>query len=58
MSMAIGTATTAGQLTATRAPAQKLPTMFKNSGEFVKEIQNKKLLAHHTGKGQHIDIMV
>ena len=58
MSMAIGTATTAGQLTTTRAQAQELPNMFKNPGEFVKDVQNKKLLAHHTGKGQNIDIMV
>jgi hypothetical protein len=57
MTMAIGTATNAGQLTATRAPAQELPTIFQKSGEPEKKAQDKLLLAQHTGKGQNIDIM-
>ena len=55
--MAIGTATTSGELTATGPQTPKPPSLLDKTGQSGKNNQHRMLLAQHTGKGQHIDIM-
>ena len=58
MSIAIGAASTSGQLTATGPQRQELPTVFKKIGQTEQDDQQRMQLAQDTGKGQNIDIRV
>ena len=56
MTVAIGAATTSGQLTATGPQTPKMPSMFDKPEKSESSDQQRLALAHHTGKGLNIDI--